>query len=177
MGFNQSMVIIVTGAIGIGKTTVCRKLIEIVRNQGYTCGGILTYKAADKGITIEDIESGEREILAGINNVYGGPRTPRYYFNTEGIDFGIKAIDKGTSTAILVVDETGQLELRGEGFVKILELIKAGMVKECILVIRSELLPAFLPKLPATPSVFEVTVKNRNQLPQEIGSVLLDKLR
>ena len=53
------MVIIVTGAIGIGKTTVCRKLIEIVRNRGYTCGGILTYKAPDKGIIIEDIQSGE----------------------------------------------------------------------------------------------------------------------
>ena len=171
------MVIIITGAIGIGKTTVCRKLIEIVRNRGYTCGGILTYEAADKGIIIEDVQSGEKEILAGISDVYRGPRTPRYYFSPRGIDFGIQAIDKGTSTAILVVDEIGQLELRGEGFVKILKLIKAGMVKECILVIRRELLPAFLPKLPATPSVFEVTVTNRNQLPQEIGTMLLDKLR
>ena len=165
------MVIIVTGNIGIGKTTVCQKLIEIVRNQGYTCGGILTSKA-DKGIIIEDIQSGQKETLASINDVYHGPHTTKYSFNPDGIDFGIQVIDKGTSAAILVVDEIGHLELRGEGFAKILELIKAGKVKDCILVIRRELLPAFLRQLPTTPLVFETTISNRNQLPQEIGSVL-----
>jgi len=87
-----SMVIVVTGTIGIGKTTVCRKLIEIARNQGYTCGGILTDKAADNSITIEDIQSGERKTLASIDDVYHGPRTAKYFFNSKGIDFGIQAI-------------------------------------------------------------------------------------
>ena len=171
------MVIIVTGATGIGKTTVCRKLIEIVRNRGYTCGGILTYKAADKSIIIEDIQSGERETLASINNAYHGPRTAKYFFNPKGIDFGIQAIDKGISAAILVVDEIGHLELRAEGFIKVLELIKAGKVTNCILVIRRELLSAFLSQLPTTPFVFKATVNSRNQLPREIVSVLLEELR
>jgi len=171
------MVIIVTGAIGIGKTTVCRKLIEIVRNRGYTCGGILTYKAPDKGIIIEDIQSGEKETLASINDVYHGPRTAKYSFNPDGIDFGIQAVEKGTSAAILVVDEIGHLELRGEGFAKVLQLIKAGNIEVCVLVIRKELLPAFLFQLDAAPLIFETTMNNRNQLPQEIGSVLLKQLR
>jgi len=171
------MVIVVTGTIGIGKTTVCRKLIEVARNQGYTCGGILTDKAADNSIIIEDVQSGERETLASIKNVYHGPRTTRYFFNPRGIYFGIQAIDKGISSAILLIDEIGQLELRGEGFAEVPELIKAGKIKECVLVIRKELLPAFLPQLPTTPLVFETTIDNRNQLPQEIGSVLLKKLR
>ena len=170
------MVIIVTGAIGVGKTAACQKIIEIARNQGYTCGGILTCKAADKSIIVEDIQSGEKETLARINNVYDGPRTAKYYFNPEGIDFGIRAIDKGTSAAILIVDEVGQLELRGEGFAKVLELIRAGKVKDCVLVIRSELLSAFLPEFPNTPLVFETTMNNRNQLPRETGSILLKKL-
>lgn len=106
------MVIIVTGTTGIGKTTVCQKLIETVRNQGYTCGGILTYKAEDGGIIIEDIQSGENETPASINDVYQGPRTAKYFFKPEGIDFGIRAIDKGISAAILIVDEIGHLELR-----------------------------------------------------------------
>ena len=170
------MVVIVTGAIGIGKTTVCRKLIEIVQNQGYTCSGILTYKAADKSIIVEDIQSGERETLASINNVYHGPRTAKYSFNPKGIVFGIQAIDKGTSAALLVVDEMGHLELRGEGFAKVPELIRAGKVKNCILVMRSKLLSTFLPQLPTTPLVFETTINSRHQLPQEIGSRLLKKL-
>ncbi len=171
------MVIIVTGAIGIGKTTVCRKLIEIVRSQGYTCGGILTYKAADKDIIIEDIQSGEKETLASTNDVYHGPHTVKYSFNPRGIDFGIQAIDKGISAATLIVDEIGPLELRAEGFTKVLELIKAGKVKDCILVLRRDLLPDFLPQLPTIPLVFETTVNRRNQLPQEIGTTLLEKLR
>jgi len=171
------MVIVVTGTIGIGKTTVCRKLIEIVQNQGYTCSGILTDKAADNSIIIADVQSGERETLASIDNSYHGPHTAKYFFNPRGIDFGIQAIDKGTSAAILLVDEIGQLELRGEGFTEVPELIKAGKIKQCVLVIRKELLPAFLPQLPTTSLVFETTSDNRNQLPQEIGAVLLEKLR
>ena len=170
------MVIIVTGAKGIGKTTVCRKLIEIVRNQGYICGGILTYKAANKGITIEDIQSGEKETLASINNVYHGPSTAKYSFNPDGIEFGIRSIERSTSSAVLILDEMGHLELRGEGFTKVLELIKAGKIKDCILVIRKALLPAFLSQMPTTPLIFETTMNNRNQLPQEIGEVLFEKL-
>lgn len=166
------MVIIVTGAIGIGKTTVCRKLIEISRHNGFTCGGVFTYKATDKCIIIEDIQTGKTETLASINDVYKGPRTRKYYFNPSGIKFGIEAIEKGASASILIVDEIGYLELEGEGFTNIFELIKAGKVNGCILVIRSELLPTFLPKLVTKPLIFETTKNNRNQLPQEIGSVL-----
>ena len=108
--------------------------------------------------------------------MYHGPRTQRYYFNPKGIDFGVRAIDRGIPSDILLVDEVGHLELRGEGFIGVLELIKAGKFKGCILVIRKELLSAFLPQLPAKPLVFETTLNSRNQLPQEIGSVLLDKL-
>jgi len=168
--------IVVTGAIGIGKTTVCRKLIDMVRNWGFTCGGILTYKAVDKDIIIEDIQSGERETLAGTNNVYHGSRTAKYFFNPKGIELGIRAIDRGISSDILFADEIGHLELRGEGFANVPEVIRASKSKECILVVRKELLPAFLPWLHATPLVFETTISNRNQLPQDIGLMLLKKL-
>jgi len=64
--------------------------------------------------------------------------------------------------------------MRGGGLAKVLELIKAGKVEVCVLVIRRELSHAFLPEMPVTPLVFETTINNRDQLPQEIGSVLLE---
>jgi len=170
------MVIIVTGAIGIGKTTVCRKLIEILRNEGHTCGGILTYKTADKVIIIEDIQSGEKEVLASTKNVYLGPRTPKYFFNPKAIEFGIQAIDRDTSALLIVIDEIGYLELRGEGFAKVFEPTRASKIRNCVLVIRSELLPAFLLRLPTEVLVFETTRDNRDQLPQEISAVLFEEL-
>ncbi len=170
------MVIIVTGATGIGKTTVCRKLIEIAQNQGHTCGGILTYKAADEGIIIEDIQSGETETLASINNIYQGPRTGKYFFNPEAIEFGTRAIEEGISSDILLVDEIGYLELQGNGFAKILELIGAERVKNSILVIRRELLPAFLARLNSKLSIIETNTYNRNELPQKICALLANNL-
>ena len=171
------MVIIVTGAVGIGKSTVCRRLIGIVQGRGYSCGGVLTDKAHDESIIIEDIQTGERETLATTSDIYHGPCTPKYFFNPEGIDFGLRAIAKGLSSSMLLVDELGHLELRGEGFAPVLGQLKAGRVETCVLVIRSALLPAFLAQMNVVPVVFKTTAGNRNQLAQEIGSVLLDKLR
>ena len=119
------------------------------------------------------------EILASSSSTtYDGPRTPRYSFNPTGIDFGIKAIDKGAVTDVLIVDEVGQLELAGEGFASRLELIKADRVRNTVLVVRTELLSDFLLKLEVpTPIIFETTINNRNQLPSEIKAVLTEKLR
>jgi nucleoside-triphosphatase THEP1 len=166
------MVIIVTGAIGAGKTTVCEKVINILRSSGCSCGGILTYKAPDESLTILDIQTGEKKALASTDKIYHGPHTEKYSFNTEAINFGIRAIDKGAASGILIVDEVGYLELGGEGFVKSLELIRADKVRDSILVIRKELLSAFLAQLGDKPTIFETTISTRNQLPRKICSCL-----
>jgi len=43
-------------------------------------GAICIGKTPTKALSIEDIQYGEKETLASINNVYQGPRTARYYF-------------------------------------------------------------------------------------------------
>ena len=103
--------------------------------------------------------------------------SPRYFFNPKGIDFGIKAIEKGASAEIFVIDEIGQLELGGEGFTNVFKLIKSGKVQDCIIVIRSALLTAFRSQFDTPPLIFETTINNRDKLPLEIASVLLEKLR
>jgi nucleoside-triphosphatase len=163
--------IIVTGKVGIGKTTVCEKVVELARSRGYSCGGILTPKS-EQGIIIVDVQTGERKVLASINNIYQGPHTDRYFFNPDAIEFGNRAIDGAISSDILLVDEVGHLELRGEGFVEALEIIRAGKAKNSILVIRQELLPAFSPRLGSKVSIIETTIKNRDRLPQKIGKLL-----
>ena len=166
------MNIIVTGTVGVGKTTVCEKVIQTAKSLGYSCGGIITYKAQNEDIIIEDVKTGETKALASVSNIYQGPRTAKYFFNPEGIDFGIEAIDRGIASDILLVDELGRLELAGQGFARVIEQVAAGKVRNCIIVIRKELLSAFLPQLGATTAVFETAVDNRNQLPREIGLVL-----
>ncbi len=163
------MLIIVTGTIGIGKTTICQKVIKTAESQGYSCGGIVTYKAPDKSIIIKDIQTGKSVTLASMEKIYQGPHTGKYYFNPEAINFGIRAIDRGRRSAILVVDEIGHLELNGEGFINAIEIIRGRGFNNCITVIRNGLLSAFLPRLDGAPLIFEASVNNRDQLPEEIG--------
>ena len=165
------MNIIVTGVVGIGKTTVCEKVIHMAKSLGYSCGGILTPKSKE-GIIIVDVQTGERKVLASINNIYQGPHIGKYFFNPDAIEFGTRAIDRGISSDILCVDEVGYLELKGEGFIKILELIRAGKVKNSILVVRKELLPAFSARLGSNLLIVETNIYNRNQLPQKICALL-----
>ncbi len=166
------MNIIITGRVGVGKTTICQKVLEVARSLGYSCGGILTPKAPDKSIIVVDVQSGERKVLASPDNIYQGPHTGRYFFNPEAIEFGNRAIDKAISSAILFVDEVGYLELKGEGFVKTLEIIKAGRVKNSILVIRQELLPAFSARLGPRNTIIKTTIQNRDRLPPKIAALL-----
>jgi nucleoside-triphosphatase THEP1 len=165
------MIIIITGAIGVGKTTVLAKLLKICRQHGYTCGGILTSKKEDS-LIIEDIQTGKKEMLASTHNIYSGPRTPKYYFNNAGIEFGIKAIEEGVTSDILFIDEIGRLELNVQGFHSATKKIKQWQIKNCILVIRQELLADFLPQLPPEPFIFETTAENRDQLPEEIVAII-----
>jgi len=170
------MVIIVTGDTGTGKTTVCYRLIEIMQNQGYSCGGVLTYKSGDESIVIESIQSGETEILAGTSDAFDGPHTPKYSFNTEGINFGIREIENGVYSSILVVDEMGHLELEGEGFTNVIELIKTRKINNCVLVIRKGLLSSFVVLLDIEPFIFDTRLDNRDQLPEMIGDFIFERL-
>jgi len=138
---------------------------------GHSCGGFLTTKAG-KGIIITNIQTGGKELLAGLSDTCNGPHTGRYFFTRAGIDFGISAINDGSFCEILCIDEIGYLELRGEGFVKVLELLGAGKVANSILVIRKQLLPSFLPRLDPGSIIIEVTAHNRDELPQEIFTLL-----
>jgi len=167
------MIVIVTGAIGTGKTTVCEKVVGLARSRGCSCGGIITRKTPKDDIEVEDIGTGESVLLASTSMILGGPRTARFSFSPAGIDFGNQAIDRGITADILLVDEIGPIELAGEGFAGVIEQVTSGKVRNCVLVIRKGLLPDFLPRLGVNTQVFETTLDNRNQLPEEIDRVLI----
>ena len=166
------MNIVVTGKVGTGKTTVCEKVVKVARSYGYSCGGILAYKDLDGGIIVIDVQTDERQALASLDNIYDGPRTAKYFFNPGAIEFGIRAIERGAGSDILFVDEIGHLESGGGGFIRALDLIGTGRVKNSILVIRQGLLSVFSPRLDSKSLILETTRKNRNELPEKICSLL-----
>jgi nucleoside-triphosphatase THEP1 len=163
----ENVVIVITGDKGVGKSTLCRKVIQKIQSRGLTCGGIITFKAPDSGINIEDIKTGKLETLASVRKIYSGPRSGIYYFNPEGLRFGQEAIEQGASADILFVDELGHLEVRGEGFASALPLLN-GRKQPTVVVIREELLPSLLPRFVVQPIVVHTTIANRDELPSSI---------
>lgn len=171
-GGGSALHIVITGEVGVGKTTVCRRVVARLNRQGYTCGGILTPKADDGGIIVIDLQTGQEARLASLHFPYPGPRMGKYFFNPDGITFGQEAIRRGTSSDVLLVDEIGPLELSGKGFSQTLEPVRAGRLENCILVVRKGLLGEFLTYWGGDVALFETTTGNRDELPQQVVSAL-----
>jgi len=166
------MVIVVTGEIGIGKSTICQKVLAMARKVGFTCGGIITYKIPGDALSVMDLRSGTMAVLAIPGDKYGGPLVPRFTFDPEGIAFGLGAVEAGSRADILFVDEIGIIESMGEGFIKAFDIINESRAKNSILVIRNELLEYLLPGLNDKPVLFEVTAATRDRLPVDIFDLI-----
>lgn len=166
------MDIIVTGEAGSGKTAVCQKVIGMVRDKGYTCGGVVCRKAALDNIVVIDLQSGEKETLAGIDDVWHGPRVGKHFYNPAGIEFAVKAIEKGVGCDFLFVDEIGHLELKGEGFASALRWFGTERANSAVAVVRKELLEGFSSRFGLKPAILEASRDNRDELPQIICSYL-----
>lgn len=169
------MKVIVTGDIGIGKTTLCERVQHMARVKGWSCGGLITRKIEREGeilgIRAVDLSDHKDALLASVKKDFGGPTTGRYHFDPKGIRFGNRAIQKGISSDLLIVDEVGALEADGEGFTKGLKKLESKRVTNAIIVVRKDMLPEVTPLLKDVTHV-EVTEENRNDLPQK----LLDSL-
>jgi nucleoside-triphosphatase THEP1 len=163
---------IITGEVGIGKSTVGRKVIGLLRDQEYKCGGVITHKDGNGKIIAEDVLTQTKMTLASHNGDYQGPKVGAYHFNPAGLAFGVDALNKGAGLPLFVVDEIGPLELSGKGFTNAVTLINGRKSGICLVVIRIDSLHTFLPQFDKFPLVYLITPENRNDIPLQIGRML-----
>lgn len=117
------MRIVLTGPIGAGKTTLCMKTLNIFESLNLKPCGFITYfedRMREK-LIIKDIATGKKDVLA-VKSEKGGERVGKYLFLTEGIDFGVRAIERKKD--VCFVDELGRLELNGMGFYRVFQQIR-----------------------------------------------------
>lgn len=172
---------LVTGRIGVGKTTVCQRVVELARERGYSVGGLLTppifgQDGSKVGIAIVDVQRGARRTLALVGEDLGGPLLGKYSFDAEALRWGCEVLDRASREGcdLFVVDEIGRLELeRGEGFVRALAILEANLLPRTLVVVRESLLDAFERRLPRIAMAkFEVTEVNRQHIAQDIADHL-----
>ena len=163
--------LLLTGRPGVGKTTITKRVADAL---GDRAGGVYTEEIRDargrKGFRLITLE-GQSAVMAHVDlRARGRPRVSRY-----GVDVGVvervgvaairQAMQKGQ---VLVVDEIGKMELYCSSF-KEAVLQAAGGPFTLVATVMAK--PhSWVDALKASPGVtiWEVTVDNRNALPQRV---------
>ncbi len=118
----KQMVTILTGQIGQGKSGMLEALVKVLQGKGYRIGGIVSPCRMEEGLRtgydLVDVATGERTFLSGVEGDEGMVHVGRFYFSTEGIAFGKKALSVETvcGSDFIVVDEIGPWELENQGW-------------------------------------------------------------
>jgi nucleoside-triphosphatase len=156
-----SVQIFLTGRPGIGKTTACLKAIELLRQQGVRCGGVVSREVREKstrtGFEFVDVATGQTFVLASISGQ--GPLVGKYHVDLAGIARAV-AILRSTEPDVMFVDELGPMELKSRDFQGAVdELVRGG--KHLVVVVHGRLAAGY--------SCIEITAANRDALPGEIA--------
>ena len=118
----KSNVIIITGEIGSGKTSLISGISVRLKESGILAGGIIApavFEGDQKtGYKIIDISNYSEMQLSQINEIDGMARVGKYFFFPEAIEFGRDALTVANNQhlKIVLIDEIGAWELQGQGW-------------------------------------------------------------
>lgn len=190
----RSLICVITGERGSGKSTLCARVASDAGAQGLTVAGLLTERCdtADH-ISLRrvvDLRTGESrhfgsqgrerdrdarsEGMAGLPNTELGPTsdslTPGWRFDPGVFTWANEALARSTPCNLLVLDEIGPLELiGGRGWVGALAALLSRDYDLALVVCRPCLLGELKKRLGESPAdIIEVTLETRDSLPHAI---------
>jgi nucleoside-triphosphatase len=113
------MKILLEGRPGVGKTTVARRLAELLVEERVAVGGFVTTELREGrrriGFAVETLD-GDRAVLAHVD-FDGPPRVGRYGVDLAAFErVALPALDRAAATELLVIDELGKMELASAAF-------------------------------------------------------------
>ncbi len=166
-------VLLITGIPGVGKTTFLLNVVEALKAEGYSVGGMISREVrscgARVGFEILDLaDNSKRGWLAHVNQKTG-PQVGKYRVNLEELDsIGVEAILKAVEECdVIAIDEIGPMELFSENFRRaVLEAFESG--KLVLAVAHWKARDKLIEKAKAREDaeIFAVTFGNRDKLHQ-----------
>ncbi|XP_068085230.1 nucleoside-triphosphatase THEP1 [Anabrus simplex] len=172
-----------TGVPGVGKTTLIKKICDILSKNGVSQKGYYTeeLRNASKRVGFDVVTlNGERGPLARIDTGSGRFKVGRYNVLIESFENLVLPIFNNlqqSSCPVLVIDEIGKMELFSKNFQKkVEEVFKSDqLILGTVPSASSDQLVRKIKTNPRT-RVIEVTHSNRNDLAQTIASDILSVL-
>ena len=155
---DETLVFLVTGSRGAGKTSFCQALAQSARDEGWKVSGVISPPAFEghtrSAIIAQALSSGEQRQLAarispGAGNPEKGPSTLNWQFDRAVIAWANQTLLESIPTDLLIVDELGFLEFeREQGWMAAFDVIDSGQYSVGVVVVRSELLAEALVRWP-----------------------------
>jgi nucleoside-triphosphatase THEP1/energy-coupling factor transporter transmembrane protein EcfT len=156
------LLVVVTGRPGAGKTPTIRGAAVALRERGVPVAGFVQIPVWDEGgkggYLVRDVASGaERTLAVKVGEDRGDHGTP-FRFEPAGFAFARAALERARAGSVLILDELGPVELRGDGHMPAVRraLARPGLAA-VVATVRPALIPSFLSQL-AIPSAAIVDV-------------------
>lgn len=159
------MIIILSGPVHGGKTTLIERSLDRWASRGLACGGFLSIAVRNSPGEIEydllDLKEGRRLPFLRRNGDEGWEHVGQFYFVPTTLEIARSLILQAEPSTLLVVDEVGPLELEGAGLWPALARVVFKPAVRSLLVIRESLLDAFMGRF-GEPSPFVFDVRDPN---------------
>ena len=179
----QKRVLLVTGAPGVGKTTVLTKAAAMLKASGCCVGGMISSEAREGGLRVGfeilDLNSGERGWLAHVKQKEG-PQVGKYRVNIGDLNgVGAQAVmDAVDNCDVIAVDEVGPMELFSATFKDAVR--KALESRKPVIAVvhwkaKNRLIDEAKSRFDS--ETFTVTQENRDKLPEILAQKALDLLK
>ena len=141
---NPARIFILTGERDEGKTRNLRFTIYNLQFRMVSVGGIYSPKVIEdgmiRGYDVVDIMTGERFEFLRKGGRDEDQRIGSYYIRQDGLEKGLKAIDRAIEAGVevIAIDEVGRLELQGKGWAPALRKALAIKDIKVYLVVRKD---------------------------------------
>ena len=167
--------IILTGAPGVGKTTIVMDVAQKLKARGVRVGGVVSREVRTNNVRIGfefiDLATNDRDVLASVTE--NGPRVGKYFVNLTGCRFAADRVKNALiNSDVIICDEVGPMELKSNEFIDAVKyLLKTD--KKAIVVIHQKLEHPLIKEFRAKPkSLININIGNR----EKVAKILLNEL-
>ncbi len=171
---------ILTGAVGVGKTTLIMNLIERMKAENLSVTGIYTLRKMEHsettGYDVVNISTGKPEPFLRMEGTSAQEKIGRFFLYPEGLDVGNAALLDAAQSNLIVVDEIGRLELAEKGWSVPLQKLLENHNSNILFSLRENLVDEIILKFGISPNkLFRVSGNNTDEIISEILEEIRNK--
>lgn len=177
-------VFLITGDKSEGKTRFTKELIESLQSGKISVGGVLSCKITINGTTsgydLIDIATGERMQFLKINGELTSHKVGRFEINSQTLLQGKQILhpSKLSMHDVVVIDETGKLEVQGKGWADSIEGILKANSHPLVITVRTDFINAVIEKFGLeNPLIHRVSDSNSHQVANNIIEACIEMKR